>query len=410
MYQLSEQQIDYIFNDISARGVEMESLQQNLLDHLCCIIENNLEENGDFESFYQKTIKTFYKDALWEIEEETLLLLTFKNYYTMKKIMIVSGTFSAAVMSIGIFFKFMHWPGAAFCILLGIVVSSLVFLPLLFTLKAKEKQSTKDKLILGLATASGILISFAVLFKIMHWPGANMMGLIFVIIMLVLYIPLYFFSGIKNPDAKVNTIVTTIIMIMGCGLFLTLVNSKPSAAIEKINIRQNKHLADCYEYSTIQNDLIYNNLINSNDSSKKNLTELKEKSDALCQQIEDLKIKIFQETEMTNATKIDYAKLYNPDNYDIPTHITLGENMTPKPIVTNLRDNLNKFNDFVKTTFNQNSAELIDLSDEITTPPEATIPWEMRNFYHVPLVYILRNLNQLQIEIRLIELQCMNKQ
>ena len=55
-----------------------------------------------------------------------------------------------------------------------------------------------------------------------------MVAFIFVIIMLVLYIPLYFFSGIKNPEAKINTIVTTIIMIMGCGLFLTLVNSKPS--------------------------------------------------------------------------------------------------------------------------------------------------------------------------------------
>jgi uncharacterized membrane protein len=242
MYQLSDQQIDYILNDIGARGVEMESLQQNLLDHICCIIEQNLEANGDFESFYKKTITTFYKDALWEIEEETLLLLTFKNYYTMKKIMIISGTFSAAVMSLGIFFKFMHWPGAAICILLGIVVSSLVFLPLLFTLKAKEKQTIKDKLILGLATASGILISFAVLFKIMHWPGANLMGTTFVIIMLALYIPLSFFSGIKNPEAKINTIVTTIIMIMGSGLFLTLVNAKPTS--RNLSDSEIEYLAD----------------------------------------------------------------------------------------------------------------------------------------------------------------------
>src|SRR6478672_6381261 len=159
MYHLSDQQIDYIFDDISARGVEMESLQQNLLDHVCCIIENDLEENGDFESFYKKTIKTFYKDALWEIEEETLLLLTYKNYYVMKKVMIYSGTISAAAMISGILFKFMHWPGASALILLGIVSSSLIFLPLLFILKSKEKQSIKDKLIIGLGTLSGILMS-----------------------------------------------------------------------------------------------------------------------------------------------------------------------------------------------------------------------------------------------------------
>ena len=91
MYQLSDEQIDYIFNDISARGVEMESLQQNLVDHICCIIERDLEENGDFGSFYEKTIKTFYKDALWEIEEETLQLLIFKNYYTIFQAQIQPG-------------------------------------------------------------------------------------------------------------------------------------------------------------------------------------------------------------------------------------------------------------------------------------------------------------------------------
>ncbi len=139
MYQLSDKQIDYIFDDISARGVEMESLQQNLLDHVCCIIEQDLEANGDFESFYKKTIKTFYKDELWEIEEETLLLLTYKNYYTMKKIMINSGITAATFFIIGSFFKFMHWPGAAVLILLGMVIGALVYLPYYFYSK-KMKQ------------------------------------------------------------------------------------------------------------------------------------------------------------------------------------------------------------------------------------------------------------------------------
>ena len=45
MYRLNDQQIDYILSDIGARGVEMESLQLNLLDHICCIVERDLEEN-----------------------------------------------------------------------------------------------------------------------------------------------------------------------------------------------------------------------------------------------------------------------------------------------------------------------------------------------------------------------------
>ena len=105
MYCINDKQIDYILNDIRARGVEMESLQQDILDHVCCIIEQHLEENGDFESFYSSTIKTFYKNELKEIEEETISLLINKHFYTMKKVMIYSGIISASLLSIGIVLK-----------------------------------------------------------------------------------------------------------------------------------------------------------------------------------------------------------------------------------------------------------------------------------------------------------------
>jgi hypothetical protein len=234
MYCLSEQQIDFILNDIRARGVEMESLQLNLLDHICCIIEHQLEEKGDFETFYQQTIKTFYKDALWEIEEETIFLLTYKNYYHMKKTMITSGIFSAASMTIGIFFKFMHWPGANMLILLGIAISSIVFLPLLFTFKAREKKSTKEKIIVGLGILSGMLMSLSILFKLLHWPFSMTLGIISVSILGLIFLPIYFFHGIKQEDQKVNTITVSILIIMISGLWLTLIRTPRASRLTEI--------------------------------------------------------------------------------------------------------------------------------------------------------------------------------
>ena len=114
MYCLSDKQIDFILRDIRARGVEMESLQQDLLDHVCCIIEQNLEASGDFEGFYFTVIQTFYKQELREIEEETLFLLTNKNYYAMKKIMLLSGIFSVFVLSFGILFNSCIGPALLF--------------------------------------------------------------------------------------------------------------------------------------------------------------------------------------------------------------------------------------------------------------------------------------------------------
>ena len=76
MYSISDQQIEFILRDLSANGIQTESLQYDLLDHICIIIEQNLEEEGDFDQFYAATVKTFYKQELREIEEETKFLLT----------------------------------------------------------------------------------------------------------------------------------------------------------------------------------------------------------------------------------------------------------------------------------------------------------------------------------------------
>jgi hypothetical protein len=251
MYQLSDEQIDYIFNDISARGVEMESLQQNLVDHVCCIIERDLEENGDFGSFYQKTIKLFYKDALWELEEETLQLLIFKNYYTMKKIMIVSGMSSVLGFIAGSIFKVMHWPGASFLILFSIVTMAFVFLPILFVLKVKEKSTSRDKMTLGIGTTLGILFCLSVLFKIMHWPGANTMNLLVILLLLFVFTPIYFFTGTRNPDTKTNTIVTTILLIGVGGMLFAMTSLRSSRQIslsKMYNYMQTEELISRMQY------------------------------------------------------------------------------------------------------------------------------------------------------------------
>lgn len=281
MYHLSEQQIDYIFNDISARGVEMESLQQNLLDHVCCIIENNLEENGDFESFYQKTIKTFYKDALWEIEEETLLLLTYKNYYTMKKIMINSGIAAATFFIIGSFFKFMHWPGASLLILLGMAIGALLYLPLLFLFKKNETTESRSKLVLAIGTINGILFCTYTLFKIFHWPYASNLWFITLGLFSFVFIPLYFFNGVKNPANKVNTITTTLILIIVAGVFFLQTSLKQQIR----NLDKSEIKIRIENEKIIQSDFEYVDKITKADSSLSKSNKRIEEIYSICEEL-----------------------------------------------------------------------------------------------------------------------------
>ena len=79
MICLTDQQVEYILDDIRRNGIETEDLQLNLLDHICCIIEQNMQEGDQFEQVYRETIVQFYETNLKEIEVETQYLLTYKN-------------------------------------------------------------------------------------------------------------------------------------------------------------------------------------------------------------------------------------------------------------------------------------------------------------------------------------------
>jgi hypothetical protein len=83
-------------------------------------------------------------------------------------------------------------------------------------------------LMIAIGTIFGILFSISSLFKIFHWPGANLMWLSALGILMFVFIPIYFFSGIRTPETKVNTIITSIILISAGGMLFTLTSLKPS--------------------------------------------------------------------------------------------------------------------------------------------------------------------------------------
>lgn len=224
MFRLRDEHIDFISADIRKRGIYLDDLHNNLLDHVCCIIENEMQEEQDFQTFYSDVIQRFFQKELSEIEDETFLLVTFKNYHTMKKITTTSGIASAALMSAGILFKYMHWPGAAILLVLGIALTSLVFMPLLFIFRSKTSTTTRDKLLLGSGVSLGIVLSLHILFKVLHWPGANMLINI-INVALLIFIPVYFFTGYRNEQTRSNTVMMTVLMILGLGLLFTIKRS-----------------------------------------------------------------------------------------------------------------------------------------------------------------------------------------
>ncbi|MCW3078558.1 MAG: hypothetical protein JWO32_3167 [Bacteroidetes bacterium] len=403
MYTLSDKQIDFIFNDIGARGVKIEDLQLNLLDHVCCIIENELEENGNFEQFYRETISSFYKKNLKELEEETQLLLTFKNYYTMKKIMIISGITSIVLFLSGSFFKIMHWPGASPLLILGIITLSLFFLPLLFLLKSKEVNKGRDKLIIGAAVMVGILYSLSTLFAIMYWPGRTTLWILTTIVSMFVLVPLYFFRGIKNPETKINTIVTTILLVGGTGLLFTMINLKPSYAIENMTIQANKKLDQTMLFTTRQNANTY---LVIKDSSGRS-AQLQANSDTICRRIEHIKTLLVNAIEGRKDTCVNYANITPSmlSNYDIPSDILFNDGV-PSPEISQLKTRLTDYNNFIKRSFHKDSFGMLIISSGNNHLSDGCLTWEKANFYRIPFGHLLRVLTQMQLDIRIVESTC----
>jgi hypothetical protein len=408
MYTVSEQQIEYILNDIRRNGVEMEDLQLNLLDHICCILEQNLKDGDDFESFYQKTVKQFYKKNLWEIEKETIALLIFKNYYAMKKSMIVSGTISLVTLLAGSLFKIMHWPGANPLLILGIIIMSFVFLPILFFLKNRDSGSKRDKLVTGFGVLMGVLLCMSTLFKVMHWPGASVFWMATSAFSMFIFIPIYFFTGIRKPETKVNTIVTTIILVGATGLLFTLTSLRPSKALEFYTFAANQDLVATRNFATEQNNAHYVELLTDSTPPKKEVEELKQKSSDLFMQIENVKLMLVNSMNKENEKVIDYSKLLEPNsNYYEPTYDLFDNLGKPKSELEDLKKMLNAYTNYIKTTYNKNSFGMINTAGTIDVKgDEHEIPWEVFNFYNVPFSTIIRNLTQMQLDIRIVERNC----
>ncbi len=370
MYSLSNKQIDYILDDIRARGIEMQSLQGDLLDHICCIIEHNLEENGDFESFYNKTITSFYKKELREIEEETISLLTFKHYYQMKKLMIISGGFSVAAFIGGSFFKIMHWPGASMLLLLAILTASLIFLPLMFILKVREESSTRDKIVTGLGTVFGIISSLGTLFKIMHWPYANIMMFAGLAAFMLLFIPVYFFTGIRNPETKVNVIVSSVIYVLVGGLMFSLID---------LRNHETEHKMKMYAFMKNEN-LLHNMQANSTDSTSQSVA-----FEAINKVSEDLKGLILENgTGVKNIPQDFEAKDLIMQEGQIGAFFV--DNSAASQLLTDLNAKIAQYN------ATQNGASKIDMEHSVLS----LAPYELRNYSNY---FILNNISQLQFQL-----------
>lgn len=196
---LSEEQVVYIRSRVKHGGIGIEALQDDVLDHLCCVVEMKMAENIPFDVALTQAIQEFAPEGLAEIEQETLLLLNAKTM-NMKKVMYGIGLASTSSMSMGVTFKLLHMPGGEQLVTYGFLTFALVFLPLAvinhFKVNLHAPWTDRARIILGILSA--LATGMAVVFKLLHLQWADVLLLTGAALFSFGFLPFLFFTMYKR--------------------------------------------------------------------------------------------------------------------------------------------------------------------------------------------------------------------
>ncbi len=198
--KLTDDQISLIEDRLEKEGVKHESLFEDLLDHLCCVVEIKLKRGLNFQEALASAIDELAPNGLDDLEKRTRFLLNSKRIIIMKKLMYLVGFIGAATFSVGTLFKIMHWPGANMASLIGLILLLLIFIPLwaLDRYKYEISRALSARLKFFSGIASSVIIGMSIIFKIFHLQGADILLVLGAMIFVFGYLPFLFFSMYKK--------------------------------------------------------------------------------------------------------------------------------------------------------------------------------------------------------------------
>jgi hypothetical protein len=404
MYSLTDEQITFIENDIKVRGITSPDLSIDLLDHICCIIENSLDEYRNFDTVYQETLLLFGDKGLKEIQDETNRLLTFKHYYFMNSTMKISGYVSSLMILVGAFFKFQHWPGANVMLVFGTFLLTVLFLPLLFILKFKSTAENNRSIVLSIiGFVAALLICSGILFRIMHWPGARMVTITGAVLLVLGYLPVYILSVYKNTTDKINATATVILIIAGVGLLV----SESGSGIPRTTSDSFWRGVTENEQTLLQmqktNQLLYQKSISANTGMDSfainNIKILHTNAEQVITYINDMKLYLiaacddFTE-EQAKSVKLDDLRTAGGG---AGIQAMLDPNNSSEYSAAKLKASIESYKSLLSEIAPSVDVALLE-TNELTVYGEPTT-WEQANFYYLPISLVVFNLNRIALAV-----------
>ena len=201
--KLTEQDVAHIREVVNASGIERTSLRDDIVDHLCCVLENWGRTRESFDVQLKYAILDLAPYGLKQLEHETIRLLNYNRIKAMKKIMYTTGFLGAVSTTGGVMFKLLHWPGADQLFVAGFIVLVLVFVPLSIVDRFKVilTKALPEKLRAFTGVIAALAGGTAIIFKLLHLPGADLLLITGGLVFAFGFLPFLFFTLYKKSIA-----------------------------------------------------------------------------------------------------------------------------------------------------------------------------------------------------------------
>jgi hypothetical protein len=206
MPELSFQDIDQISNDVRKQEITFSHLADELIDHICCDVEYEMKNGLGFRDAYRTVKEKMGHRRLKEIQEETLYAVDTK-YRQMKSTMKISAIAGTVMLGFAALFKVMHWPGAAILLTLGAFTLAFVFMPSALTVLWKETHSSKRLFLYISAFITAMLFIIGVAAKVQHWPLAALILMVASLSGVFAFIPALLAAKLKDQENRSKKVV-----------------------------------------------------------------------------------------------------------------------------------------------------------------------------------------------------------
>ena len=201
MQNLTLANIEIISEEVSGAGITLSHLRDELIDHLCCQVEDEMQTGLTFDMAFEKVKSILGHKGLRKVQEDTLFLID-KKYRIMKKTMKIFGTVSMSLMALGAIFKIQHWAGAGPMLVLGFFFLITVFFPSALWVMKKESKLKGTFFIYLISIIGGIFLMTGFLLKIQHYPGSGILMVLGYSILALILIPSILIALLRDENSK----------------------------------------------------------------------------------------------------------------------------------------------------------------------------------------------------------------